>query len=389
MNIKRSINKRIDKILGRGESQLSKPIFNLYHTNYDRSVLISYITSPFRSANHFVHQNFVTSHIIAESFSELGYNVDVVDYLDTKSVIDFGNYAVIFGFGHSLERSFYAPNREIPRILFITGVHEDLHNRMTLRSVTDFYKRSNKWLPAEADVLPVNTYYSMYNADVTIILAKGFVFENCKSRFDNRLHSLNNNIIGSFTTFQKKTKETRNSNFLFLSGGRLLKKGLSILLEVAKTRHDLNFYIVVPHINIEFENYYRKELYESPNIFLSKSLRMDSPEMKEIVEKCSYCLAPSYADGFPGGTIEPMSAGLIPIVSRYCGFAHEEFIFEMQGELAPLSLSEAIDKALSLDDDTYVKYSNAVKNYTIDNFSTASVKKDLLKILKLELDNEK
>lgn len=389
MNLRRSITKRINKALGNDKIDPKiAPVQNVYNTNYTKRALISYITSPFRFANQFTHQNFITSHIIAESFSELGYDVDVVEYLDDKSVVAFDEYDVIFGFGAMMERSFYSANRSIPRISFITGAHDYLHNEMCLKSITDFYSLSGVWLPEEADVLSSSIYYSMFNADITIILARGYVFDQCKSVFNNRLYSLNNNIIGSFADFQPKDIGNRNTNFLFLSGSRLLKKGLYILLEVAKIRTDLNFYVVVPYMTKEFESYYKAQLHESPNVFFYRNLRMDSLEMKEIVEKCTYSVTPSYIDGFPGGTIEPMSAGLIPIVSRYCGFASEEFIFEME-ELTPSSLIDTIDEVLALDDDTYTRYSTAVKEYAIGNFSASNVKRSLLDILRLELETER
>ncbi|MGY0039753.1 hypothetical protein [Pedobacter sp. NJ-S-72] len=148
----------------------------------------------------------------------------------------------------------------------------------------------------------------------------------------------------------------------------------------------MNFYIVVPGMDTYFENYYQKLLYESPNVFLYKNIRMDSVEMRQIIENCSYTVASSYIDGLPGGTIEPMSAGVIPIVSKYCGFAQEKFIFEMD-ELSPAGLIGAIDRVLALDEQTYAEYSALVKDYTLNNFSAASVKSDLLKLLKKELDH--
>lgn len=360
------------------------PIYNVYKTNYEKTVLISYITQPFHQANHFTHQNYITSHIIAESFSELGYNVDVVNYLDEVSAIDYGKYAVIFGFGYRLENSFYHPDRSIKRILFVTGVHQDLINRMCLKSVKDFQELTGLWLPEESHVIAENNYYSHFNADFAVIFAEGFVFEDYKARFENKLYALNNNIVGSFSEFEPKTAASRTKNFLFLCGSKLIKKGLHILLETAKTRKDLNFYIIVPNMNSRIETYYQEILYQSPNVFFYKNIRMDSLEMKQIIESCSYTLAPSYADGFPGGTIEPMSAGVIPVVSKYCGFADEKFIFEMK-ELSPAGLNEAIERVLALDDNTYEEYSKLVKAYTVDNFSAKAVKRDFLNLLKKEL----
>lgn len=374
MNLKRSIAKLFKK-----SADHHSRITNLYATAYPKKVLISYITLPFRGENHFTHQNYITSHIVAESFSALGFNVDIVDYSNQHLVIDYDTYDVIFGMGENFERSFFSTDRAIPRIHLITGAHQDLHNKMSLASIKDFYRLSGLWLAKEANVLPETSYYAMYNADTTIILAQGFILADCKARYENQLHSLNNNILGVFSDFAPKTN--RSNNFLFLSGGRQLTKGLHLLMEVAKVRKELNFYVVVPHINNELLIYYKDEFAEGSNVFLFKDLRMDSEEMKNIIETCSYSIAPSYIDGLPGGTIEPMSAGLVPIVSKYCGFDEAPFIFELE-ELKTGSLNDTINEVLSLNDNTYFELSNTVKSYAIENFSKTKVKESLLNILK-------
>lgn len=379
MNIKRSLKKLFRKRSAGDNGYL----VNLYQTNYERRVLISYITGPFLGANGFMHQNYITSHIVAESFSELGYDVDIVDYSAKGLDIAYENYAVIFGMGDNFERSFYHPARTIPRIHLITGAHDDFHNAMSLKSVKDFYELSGLWLTREANVQPTCNYYAMFNADAAIILARGSVFEDCNARFVNKLYPLNNNILGVFSPLPVKTPESRTANFLFLSGGRQITKGLHLLMEVARIRKDLKFYVVVPAIDPELRDYYQDLLLEGSNVRLFQSLRMDSEEMREILTACSYSIAPSYVDGLPGGTIEPMSAGLIPIVSKHCGFAPEKFIFEME-DLSARALEEAINLVLELEDSEFAELSRQVKNYAIENFSPAYVKEELKEILKSE-----
>ncbi len=380
MGLRRIIKNRFGK-----HTDAKKEIINVYHTSHSRHVLISYIVYPFQSANQFTHQNYITAHIAAECFSALGYNVDVVDYMDQNLVIDYGKYSVIFGLGYNFEQSFYHPDRSIPRIHFVTGAHEDLHNKMSLTSMEDFYQLSGLWLANEANVMKNICYYSNFSADLDIIFAHGLVLNDYRSRVKNPVCSLNNNVLNAFEGFKPKSKEGRTSNFLFLSGAKLITKGLFILLEVARLRQDLNFYIVVQQMDETFERYYQDLLLkEGTNVRLYKNLRMDSEEMKEIVEACTYSVAPSYIDGLPGGTIEPMAGGLIPIVSKYCGLPEEKFIFEMES-LAPEVLNETINQVLALDDDTYMEYSNAVKEYTRANFSGDHMKKELMSILTSEL----
>ncbi|MHA4893641.1 glycosyltransferase [Pedobacter sp. PWIIR3] len=377
MGLKRRVK---DYLKRRKEIVDGHRIINLYDTDFKFNVCVSYLTGPFLEPNHFKHQNFVTSHIVAETFRDLGYNVDVYDYL-TSMDIPYDTYDVIFGIGDNFEKSFYSNDRSIPRIHLITGTHQDLHNTNGLKSIRDFYKLSGVWLSDETNIMTENHYYAMYEADAGLIMAEGYVFENCKAVFKNNLYTLNNNILGTFSRFAYKSRRTHN--FLFLSGGKQLTKGLPLVLELAKTRRDINFYIVVPRLNSVLEAYYA-EVFRQGNVYLHKDLRMDSPEMKEIIEECNYVLTPSYVDGLPGGTIEPMSAGLLPLVSKYCGFGEAEFIFQFQ-ELSVECISNMVDVVIGLDDETYFSYSQAVKEYALKSFGKTSVKKQLKSILKLEL----
>lgn len=380
MNIKRSILKRVKRALGEREP-VSQAIINLYKTDYQKRVLISYITAPFKTVNEFRHQNYLTSHVIAEGFSERGYNVDVYDFME-KFKIDYNKYDVIFGFGEPFERSFYHENRAIPRVYFVTGAHHYLNNEQSLRSIREFHSMTGLWRAEEGLVLKDCSYYTLFDSDFAIILAHGYVFKHFEDTFKRRTYSLNNNILNAFSDLPVKTKESRNKTFLYLSGGTPINKGLHLLMEVAKSRSDLKFYIIINYISDVVRKYYN-DLFELPNISLHINIPMNSDEMRNAVASSSYCISPSYIDGLPGGTIEPMSAGLIPIVSQYCGFPTKDFIFEMD-ELSADGLHRSVNQVLDLDDQEYVNYSNAVKSYACDQYSPVEVKKELTRILKGE-----
>ena len=386
MNIRRSITKRFNKVFRRSSVEVNPIVVNLYESSYEKHVLISYIVSPFKGENNFLHQNYVTSHILAESFSEFGYNVDIVNYYEDEVNIDYDKYSVIIGFGRILERSFYIANRDILRVNFVTGAHEDFQNAMSLKGVRDFYDLSRLWLTEEANVLPDSCYYSLFDADMAIILAYGYIYDDYKARYKNELYSLNNNILGIFSDFSSKTIQSRNSNFLFLSGKGQTNKGLHILLEVARRRPELNFYVVILSLNERMEEYFNDILHHRPNVFFYKEVRMDSLEMREIIEKCTYCVAPSYVDGLPGGTIEPMSAGLVPIISKYCGLPNKDFIFELD-DLSADGLDRKITQVMAINDQSYIDCSNAAKAYALSNFSPEHVKKQFKEILAAKLGN--
>src|SRR5947209_8560440 len=82
-------------------------ISNIFEKSNDKNVLISYITSPFKNGLKYSHTSSNECMIICKVFSELGYNVDIVDFDALDFKIDYSKYGVIFGFGHPLENSYY------------------------------------------------------------------------------------------------------------------------------------------------------------------------------------------------------------------------------------------------------------------------------------------
>ena len=51
-----------------------------------------------------------------------------------------------------------------------------------------------------------------------------------------------------------------------------------------------------------------------------------SEKFRAITEICSFALLPSCSEGIAGAVLTVMSAGIIPIVSRECGFEDDEVI---------------------------------------------------------------
>jgi len=78
---------------------IERPIFNLYHTDFKKHALISYITQPFKKVNKLHHTNYAESLAMSGVFRNLGYNVDIVNYNQTKSELYGGHFADDF-IGH-------------------------------------------------------------------------------------------------------------------------------------------------------------------------------------------------------------------------------------------------------------------------------------------------
>ena len=70
-------------------------------------------------------------------------------------------------------------------------------------------------------------------------------------------------------------------------------------------------------------------MFHTGNVFPLGFLDIRSEKFLQVSMSCSYFLLPSCAEGQAGSVLTAMSAGLIPVVSRNCGFPEGDvYLFE-------------------------------------------------------------
>jgi len=74
----------------------------------------------------------------------------------------------------------------------------------------------------------------------------------------------------------------------------------------------------------DFCSIYGRELYDTPNIHPIGFIDISGQQFRTIADRCSFALLPSCSEGTAGSMLTAMSAGVIPIVSRECGFEEGE-----------------------------------------------------------------
>jgi len=102
--------------------------------------------------------------------------------------------------------------------------------------------------------------------------------------------------------------------FLFFSGPGNVHKDVDFLLE-AFTGLNAHLYIC-QRINPDFFKIYRSELMDALNIHLIGEIPMRNRQFYELVDRCAFIISPSCAEGQPGGVVECMHQGLIPVMSK-------------------------------------------------------------------------
>ena len=321
LNIKKILKKVIVKISGR------KYLINVNKHNHGKNCLLMYITEPFLDKENLnTHQNQVQVIEMSKIIGEFGYNVDVIDYNNEKVKLD-KKYDLILELHPGLNEVYKMNiNEGCKKIAYITGSNpsfayerekkriEDLEMRRKV-SVRPRRTHNIKFFEKEkfeeydaiffiGNTYNWNTYKNFKIKKVEFIVNNGYCFENIKR------------------------KNNANKNWLFLASDGQVHKGLDLLLEIfSEKKFPYNLYICSNFKKEkDFCEVYKKELYESPNIFPVGFCDIKNEEFKLIIEKCQFIIMPSCSEGIAGSVLTGMSAGLIPIVSRECGFDDSDVI---------------------------------------------------------------
>ena len=148
-----------------------------------------------------------------------------------------------------------------------------------------------------------------------------------------------------------------------------MHKGLDLLLEIfSKKGFPFELYVCSNFESEEaFCEVYKKELFSTSNIHPVGFIDIMSEKFREIAEICSFALLPSCSEARAGSVLTVMSAGIIPIVSRECGFEDDEVIQLRDCKLE--TIEEAI-RYFGEKNDTWIeRESNHVRHIVKERYS--------------------
>ncbi len=298
----------------------NQPIFSIIieknkNNDQEKTALLSYITAPFRLKKPDYQQITFSNTGIAKSIvrvlNRLGYIVDVVEYTDTK-FIPTKNYDLFIGHGGFNFRNVVGNlGKRCTKIYFSAGPYWRFWNRKEKERIDALRKRRNVIYPYER--LDVSEDKILRRCDAIVALGNKIVYDSYRD-FPN-VYTLNNAAYPDdhFEKTAKDFKKAKN-NFLFFAGGGNVHKGLDLLLEAFK-EIKAHLYICQT-ISPDFYRIYKHELEDYSNIHFVSWVSLRSPKYYEIVDKCTFLIYPSCADGSPGAVIESLHQGLIPILSK-------------------------------------------------------------------------
>lgn len=353
-------------------------IRNYYKTDFKKKALLVYIVSPFLEDNGFHHQNYLTARYIVEVLNEYRFDIDIIDCFNSSSRIAFDEYDLIIGFGAQFEQSFLAKTRAVKYFL-VTGVHLELQNQNVVQALRVAKRRFGQYFYSDCHVVNEVNYFSHYLSDKVILLADGLVKTDFEERLGKKVSTLNNNYLGVWSNLGYKQQIKRDS-FLVICGHGVLKKGLHLIIEFILTFPQFCYSIVYAGCSSEFRQEVLSQVIDMQNVAIFEGIPMNSPEFMNLIDAHGIIISPSYADGMPGAIIEPMLAGVIPLVSKYCGFPEHE-CFRFIEELTIEGIKKAVDDLLKLSDEELIALSRKVKDYATQNYDVEYCKSQLRMIM--------
>ncbi len=341
---------------------------NVFNKAYEQKVLVSYIIAPFTVGLSDSHTNYTECYTACQIFDELGFVVDVVEYDKYDEVINYEDYAVIYGFGESFERLFYSNrhSQSIKKIVYGTGCDTVFSNKVSLERVTDFFEKE-KLLCISSSRLALATWRcQIVFADLVIALGNDFVADTYKEYNINTVEPISIFFKSScLVDLDKKDFAASKRNFLWWGSAGAIHKGLDLIVQLFAKRPDINLYICGYRNEFPFDEYLAQILSQNANITNVGFIDVGSAQHAHLLESCVATLLPSASEGGSPGIVNSCgNAGLIPIITKNCGVdvpdEAQQFILD---DLKVNSLEDKIDLLLSLDTNVIKKISTVTQAY--------------------------
>ena len=359
------------------------PLFkkDVFHTNYGKRVLISYITDPFYTKNNLSHTNQLECYTAAKIFSKLEYDVDVID-ISSKKNINYSKYDIIYGMGDHFENSFYYTDKKIKRIFYATGCNPIYSNIQTILKIRDFNISHDKLIMTSSRFTEKNPDLQILLSDKVIVLGGKFALNTYKETDksgEDRYVNLNAFFYDTYDIdLTKKDFHEAKKHFLWFGSSGLLHKGLDTLIDIFSKRKDIYLHICGASSNEkEFFDFYSPILKESENIINHGFVDIRSNKYKEVVDQCAFTISPSISEGGSPAILNTIAnGGLIPIITKASSLDIDDVSIIIKEPKLDL-IKYAIEKALELDTEQISKISTLAKDKIRNNYTLSEYEKNL------------
>lgn len=349
-------------------------------------MLLSYIIEPFllKPGDQIssAHTHDWESFRIAQTFLDLGYSVDVIDYRNT-SYISQEHFSFFVGARTNFARIARRLNNDCIKIVHLDTAHWVFNNHATYKRSLDLQRRKQITMPVLSHRI-IEPNFAIEHADYATLLGNRFTISTYEYA-QKPIYLIPISTCVTYDSPEKKDVEKCRNNFLWFGSNGMVHKGLDLLLEIFADTPDYHLYICGPVENEkDFVKVYYKELFQTRNIHTTGWVDVHSAQFIEIMNTCIGLIYPSCAEGQNGGVVNCLHAGLIPLISYQSGVDVNDFGFILT-DCSKEEIRETILKISRLPVDQLKSMSHkawcyARANHTRDRFAEV-YKQTIMKIV--------
>ena len=321
------------------------------------------------------HTNIWQSIKMAETFVELGYEVEVIHYTN-HSFIPQGNYSFFVDVRRNLERLSPLMNKDCIKIMHLDSANILFHNAAEAKRLFQLQQRRGITLRPQRFEMP---NLGMEHADYATTTGNDFTVGTFK--YANKKIFKLPSPCGIMLDRPEKDWNRCRKNFLWFSSSGFVHKGLDLALEVFREMPDCHLTVCAPlGKDKDFIREYNKELYETPNIKTVGWVDIDSEKFIEITKNCGAMLHLSCSEGGAPSVKMCMQAGLIPIVSYESGVDVHDFGFVLS-DCSMANIRNIISHVMMLSQNDLQEKAHKVWEYARYHYTRENFEKEYRRVI--------
>lgn len=340
-------------------------------------VLLSYIIDPFLlGVNESIsntHTHHWESHQIAKTFTDRGYDVDIVSYLN-QLFVPRVKYDFFIGARTNFSRISRYLNADCVKAVHLDTAHWITSNHAGYKRLLELKKRRGHSLHAQR---MIEENFALEVADCATVLGNRFTIDSY-AYAQKPIYRIPISAPAQYDFPDDREIEISRDHYVWFGSQGFIHKGLDLTLEAFARMPDKQLTVCGPidqGYDPAFQQAFHKELYETPNIKTAGWVDVEGELFRSILKKSIGIVYPTCSEGGGGSVISCMHGGLIPLVSYESSVDIDDFgvmlnnstVDDIINSVTWLSNRPADDLARR----TRQAWLYARKTHTKDSFSTA------------------
>lgn len=267
------------------------------------------------------HPSFYKTMVMAQTFIDLGYDVDVI-HCENQRFVPWKPYAVVVDVRFNLQRlNAYLPDDCI-KIFHCDTAQTVYQNVAEMNRLLAFQRRKGITVPANRLETP---HLGIDHAHYLTTCGNEFTI-NTYAYSGKPMFRLPSITQTTWPWFENKDFEACRHRFVWYGSRGMVHKGLDLVLEAFAQLPECHLTIVGPVLNEpEFVHAYRDELFHTPNITCVGWLDKSGDQFQNILEQSIAHVFLSCSEAGAAAVIETMAAGVIPLVTAEASVDVEDF----------------------------------------------------------------